>query len=203
MWMLITCSIRYINPSSYYKHLKIIASVIARQNSKRLTYKNLLPYKGVPLVLRAVRKLLDSGIFDEVVLSTDSELIGYTCMQEKGLTIIHRPAELCGDDVASVPVFRHILEVCPADLHLNYNCNFPECDESVFKRAIDLALEKEEALSVPYAVWAQTKECLLNYGDPFEIKATTFEDKNIGKIDIHTMEDLIQVHHDNFEGKPW
>ena len=183
--------------------MKIIASVIARQNSKRLTYKNLLPYRGVPLVLRAVRKLLDSGIFDEVVLSTDSELIGYTCMQEQGLTIIHRPAGLCGDDVASVPVFCHILEVCPADLHLNYNCNFPECDESVFKRAIDLALEKEESLSIPYAVWAQTKKCLINYGDPFNITAETFEDERIGEIDIHTMEDLIQVHQDKFKCRPW
>ena len=37
--------------------MKVIGSVIARLGSKRLTYKNLLPYKGVPLVLRAVRFL--------------------------------------------------------------------------------------------------------------------------------------------------
>ena len=82
--------------------MKIIASVIARQNSKRLTYKHfLIKRPSCPEGKEVTR----SGIFDEVVLSTDSELIGYTCMQEKGLTIIHRPTELCGDDVASVPVF--------------------------------------------------------------------------------------------------
>jgi len=193
----------YSHVSIIFQFVKIIASVIARQNSKRLAYKNLLPYKGVPLVLRAVRKLLDSNFFDEVILSTDSELIAYTCKNEDGLSVLHRPPELCEDDVASIPVFQHILENFPADVHLNYNCNFPECCESVFKKGIKLALEKEESLSVPYAVWTQTKECLINYGDPFQITAVTFEDDGIGTTDIHTMEDLIHVHRENLGNVSW
>ena len=183
--------------------VNVIGSVIARQNSKRLVYKNLLPYKGVPLVLRAVRKLLNSNLFNRVILSTDSELIAYTCINEPGLHILHRPPELCEDNVASIPVFQHILENFPSDLHLNYNCNFPECDESVFDRGIKTASKYGESLSVPYAVWAQTKECLFNYGDPFKITAQTYEDKRIGQIDIHTMEDLIHVHRDSHQCKPW
>ena len=58
--------------------MKIVGSVIARLGSKRLTYKNLLPYQGEPLVLRAVRKLLKNENVDLVVLSTDSELIART-----------------------------------------------------------------------------------------------------------------------------
>lgn len=183
--------------------MKLIASVIARQNSKRLAYKNLLPYQGVPLVLRAIRKLLQSNLFDQVILSTDSELIAYTCKSEKGINILRRPPELCLDDVASVPVFQHILENYPADIHLNYNCNFPECDQSVFEKGIEVALDKGESLSVPYAVWTQTRECLLNYGDPFKITAETFEDKGINPIDIHTMEDLISVHRNTIGSDPW
>ena len=186
----------------YFGVVKTLGSVIARLNSKRLVYKNLLPYKGVPLVLRAVRKLLKSKLFDQVVLSTDSELIAYTCSQESGLEILQRPSHLCEDQVASVPVFCHILENFPADLHLNYNCNFPECDDSVFERAIDLALREGESLSCPYAVWAQTKECLSNYGDPFKITAQTLR-YNIGKTDIHTMEDLIEVHRDYCKPVTW
>ena len=183
--------------------MKIIASVIARQNSKRLVYKNLLPYKGVPLVLRAVRKLLNSNLFDEVILSTDSELIAYTCKNEDGLRILRRPPELCEDSVPSIPVFQHILKNYPAEIHLNYNCNFPECDLSVFKRGIELALRKGESLSVPYAVWAQTKDCLMNYGNPFEITAETFEDDRIGAVDIHTFEDLTNVHRESVDSNPW
>ena len=103
--------------------LKIIASVIARLGSKRLAYKNLLPYQGVPLVLRAVRKLKQSEMFDEIVLSTESELIARTCIHEE-IRILRRPTELSGDEVGSIPVFQHIVEHVPCDIHLNYNCNF-------------------------------------------------------------------------------
>ena len=96
--------------------MKIIGSVIARLGSKRLTYKNLLPYKGEPLVLRAVRKLVNCSAIDEVVLSTDSELIARTCIHE-GVRILWRPESLAGDQVASVPVFQHIVE--------NFDCDLP------------------------------------------------------------------------------
>ena len=119
------------------------------------------------------------------------------------MEILKRPSHLCEDHVASVPVFTHILENFPADLHLNYNCNFPECDDSVFRKAIDLALKEGESLSKPYAVWAQTKECLLGYGDPFKITAHTFKDESIGGTDIHTMEDLIEVHRDYCKPVAW
>jgi len=183
--------------------VKIIGSVIARQDSKRLTYKNLLPYKGEPLVLRAVRKLLSSRLFDEVVLSTESELIAFTCMNEPGLRILKRPPALCEDSVPSIPVFQHIMQNFPGDLHLNYNCNFPECPDSAFVRAIELAKEKEESLSIPYAVWAQTQTCLDHYGDPFKIKAQTFHAEGVGGIDVHTMEDLIEVHRNHLKASPW
>ena len=111
--------------------------MIARLGSKRLAYKNLLPYQGVPLVLRAVRKLKQSEMFDEVVLSTESELIARTCIHEE-IKILRRPNELSGDEVGSIPVFQHIVENEPCDIHLNYNCNFPECDESVFEQALTL-----------------------------------------------------------------
>ena len=95
--------------------MKVVGSVIARIGSKRLTYKNLLPYKGEPLVLRAVRKLLDCRGVHEVVLSTDSELIARTCMEED-VRILWRPEHLAGDDIASVPVFQHIVEHHQCDL---------------------------------------------------------------------------------------
>jgi len=173
--------------------MKVIGSVIARLGSKRLTYKNLLPYRGIPLVLRAVRFLELCPIVDRVVLSTDSELIARTCMDSKA-DILLRPPELAGDEVASIPVFRHVVEHFPCDIHVNYNCNFPECPSDVVSKAIELAEDTGEALSVPYAVWAQTSERLFNYGNPFEINATRFEDDRIHPLDIHHMEDLLAVH---------
>lgn len=182
--------------------MKILGSVIARIGSKRLTYKNLLPYKGEPLVVRAVRKLLDSGSVDQVVLSTDSELIARTCLIDD-VEILFRPEALSGDDVASIPVFQHIVEHFPCDIHLNYNCNFPECDISVIEQAVTIAKETGEALSNPFAVWAQTKECLGAYGDPFNITATQFDAPQVHPLDIHSMEDLLEVHRTHQNNFSW
>ncbi|MBT6851224.1 MAG: hypothetical protein HOA16_08520, partial [Opitutae bacterium] len=44
---------------------------------------------------------------------------------------------------------------------------------------------------------AQTSERLFNYGNPFEINATRFEDDRIHPLDIHHMEDLLAVHRAN------
>ncbi|MBO93559.1 MAG: hypothetical protein CMI32_01500 [Opitutales bacterium] len=173
--------------------MKIVGSVIARLGSKRLPYKNLLPFEGVPLVRRAVDFLLHCPEVDEVVLSTESELIARTC-HGTAAKLLRRPLDLAGDEVASVPVFQHVVECFPCDLHVNYNCNFPICDPNVVTRAIDLAKRTGEALSEPFAVWAQTRERLENYGDPFDISATRFADERICAIDVHREEDLLQVH---------
>jgi CMP-2-keto-3-deoxyoctulosonic acid synthetase len=183
--------------------MNITGSVIARLGSKRLTYKNILPYQGVPLVVRALQKLLESNLFDHVVLSTDSELIARTCNEVKGVSILKRPEFLSTDEVPSVPVFQHILENFPCDIHLNYNCNFPECDASVFEESIELAQQHGESLSVPYAVWSQTKERLNSYGDFMKLPEPRFESDKIHPVDIHTMDDLLKAHRDNQEGFAW
>ena len=173
--------------------VKVIGSVIARLGSKRLPYKNLLPFDGVPLVLRAVDLLQKCSAVDEVVVSTESELIARTC-SGSGAKILPRPIDLAGDGVASVPVFQHIIEHFPCDLHVNFNCNFPICDPVVVGRALELATETGEALSEPYAVWAHTRERLENYGDPFCITATRFQDDSICEIDVHHEADLLEIH---------
>ena len=82
----------------------------------------------------------------------------------------------------------------------------------MFEEAINLAKRNGESLSDPYAVWAQTKQCLNNYGDPFKITAPIFKSKLIHPVDIHNFRDLVEVHKDsqeNFYGEnnkvpvPW
>jgi len=183
--------------------VKIVGSVIARAGSKRLPFKNLLPYKGVPLVRRAILKLTECKLFSDVVLSTDCELIARTCLDIEGVSIIRRPESLARDDTASIPVFQHIAQRFPCDIHLNYNCNFPECPSEIFNQAISLALESGESLSSPYAVWAQTNECLENYGNPFKISAKVFPVINVHPVDVHTLDDLISVHIENQPAFDW
>lgn len=179
----------------------IVGSIIARLGSKRLPYKNLLPYKGVPLVRRGVDILKRSLRVDTIVISTESELIART-VEDMGVTILRRPEELAGDKVPSIPVFQHIVSACPCDVHVNFNINFPNCDPAVIDRAIEIAEKNPigESLSVPFAVWAQTSGCLRNYGNPWNITAEQFPDTRILEPDIHTEQDLLESHR---IGQPW
>jgi len=173
--------------------MTVVGSIIARLGSKRLPYKNLLPFDGKPLVINGIEKLLASPVIDHVVVSTESELIARLCRDYPEVTVLKRPEALAADNIPSVPVFQHIVEAVPCDIHVNYNINFPLCDEAVFPRAIEVAQEHGESLSVPFAVWAQTAACLRDYGDPWKITAHQFRETRIAPIDVHTEADLLEI----------
>lgn len=171
--------------------MKVIGSIIARLGSRRLAYKNILPFNGVPMLGLGIRKLRESRLVDEVVVSTESELIARIAW-DFGARVLQRPTELARDDVPSIPVFQHIVRELPCDLHVNLNINFPLCQPVVIDRAVEYCLEHGEVLSLPVAVWAQTRECLENYGDPWSITAFQFADDRAGPIDVHTEAELLE-----------
>lgn len=173
--------------------MKVIGSVIARLGSKRLPYKNILPFGGVPLVVLGIQKLKACHSINDIVVSTESELIARIAAGY-GAHILRRPSELATDETPSVPVFQHIMENFEGNVHVNYNINFPLCDPAVIDRAVSLAIEHGEALSVPFAVWAQTTSCLKAYKDPLTITAYRFNDERAGSIDVHTEEELLEVY---------
>jgi len=173
--------------------MHVVGSIIARLGSKRLSYKNILPFRGKPMLGLGIEKLRQARLVDEIVVSTESELIARIA-HDFGAKVLPRPPELAEDDVPSIPVFQHIVKHFPCDVHVNFNINFPTCQPAVVDRAIAHAKDWGESLSVPYAVWAQTVACLDNYGDPWDITARTFDDPEAGAIDVHTEADLLEVY---------
>lgn len=73
------------------------ALIPARGGSRGLPGKNLLELNGVPLIAWSIRFALESGLFSEVVVSTDSEHIA-DVSREFGATVGGlRPASLASD----------------------------------------------------------------------------------------------------------
>lgn len=175
--------------------MHVVGSIIARLGSKRLPYKNLLPFAGQPLVGLGIEILRQARSVNQIVVSTESELIARVA-RDFGATVLRRPLELAADNIPSVPVFQHLLENFPCDVHVNFNINFPLCAPAVVDRAIATALVHGEALSVPFAAWAQTADRLRHYGNPWapEKKAFLFDDPRAGAIDVHTIDDLLEVY---------
>lgn len=184
--------------------MKVVASIIARLRSKRLSYKNLLAFGQHSLLSLGIEKLKTCPSVDCIVVSTESELIARVAKSCGGVEVLKRPDALAGDGVPSIPVFEHIVDHYPCDMHVNFNINFPLCDPAVVERAIELCWKQGEVLSDPYAVWAQRSDVLKNYGDPWDITASCFSDERAGQIDVHTEEELLEVHRILQNGEsPW
>ncbi len=85
---------------------KPLCVIPARKGSKRLPKKNLLTYRGKPLVQIAVEKAIESEIFESVILNTDDLEIIQLFHNNSDLDISIRPDFLTGDQVRADEVIR-------------------------------------------------------------------------------------------------
>lgn len=81
----------------------------ARGGSKRIPRKNLLPLAGKPLLAYSVEAALESGMFVDVIVSSDDGEI-LDLARSLGATSDIRPTELSGDTVRFVQVVEEYLQ---------------------------------------------------------------------------------------------
>lgn len=89
---------------------KRIAIIPARGGSKRILNKNIRDFCGKPMIAHILQTASESGLFDEIHVSTDSETICKT-VERLGFNIkFMRPAELADDHTPIMPVLRYVTE---------------------------------------------------------------------------------------------
>ncbi len=91
--------------------IRYIAILPARGGSKRLPGKNLLEIAGKPLIAWSIEAALESGIFDRVIISTDSEEIARAAIDFGAEAPFLRPPELSTDHTSTVEVIIHALKL--------------------------------------------------------------------------------------------
>lgn len=79
---------------------KAIAIITARGGSKRIPRKNVKEFCGEPIMLYSIKAALESGIFDEVMVSTDDEEIAGLAIQA-GATVPFMRSRKASDDYAT------------------------------------------------------------------------------------------------------
>jgi N-acylneuraminate cytidylyltransferase len=79
------------------KQPTIVALIPARAGSKRVPDKNIRPLAGHPVMAYTIAAALESGIFTDVIVSTDSELYAKIARYYGAEVPFLRPAELAGD----------------------------------------------------------------------------------------------------------
>lgn len=90
--------------------MRNIAIIPARSGSKGLKDKNILPLNGVPLMAYTIKAALDSGKFDKVMVSTDSEEYARIAQQWGAEVPFLRSPEVSTDTASSWAVVREVLE---------------------------------------------------------------------------------------------
>jgi len=87
----------------------IVALIPARSGSKRVADKNVRPLAGHPLMAYTISSALQSGIFSDVIVSTDSERYADVARQYGAEVPFLRPAGLGGDLSPDIEWLAHAL----------------------------------------------------------------------------------------------
>lgn len=88
----------------------MFALIPARQGSKGLPQKNILDFCGRPLIEHTIQAALDSGVFDRVLVSTDSEKIAEIARKAGADVPFLRPQALASDQSLARNVYLHALD---------------------------------------------------------------------------------------------
>jgi len=140
--------------------MRRLAVICARGGSKGVKGKNLRDLAGKPLIAHSIGQARDSGLFDIIAVSSDSEAI-QKAAAEWGVDItVDRPVELASDTAPKVPAIRHCAETVetetgqPFDTIVDLDATAPLRNTDDIRGAIDL-LETSDAANVVSAMPAR------------------------------------------------
>lgn len=84
--------------------------ITARGGSKRIPYKNVREFVGKPIIAYPIQAALESGLFDEVMVSTDDETIADVSRSYGASIPFMRSAQTSDDFATTADVLREVLE---------------------------------------------------------------------------------------------
>ena len=118
-----------------------IAVIPARGGSKRVPRKNIRTFAGQPIIVWPIKAALSSGLFDQVVVSTDDAEIAEVARAVGASVPCMRPENLSDDYADTKSVIRHAISELKLKTEVQVCCIYPT---SVFADAQSLkdGLEK-------------------------------------------------------------
>lgn len=147
--------------------MNIVAIIPARGGSKRIPGKNVRPFCGKPLIAYSIDAAKESGLFDRIIVSTDSDDIARVALDCGAEVPFRRPAELSGDCTATDPVIQNALgwlqaQQAPADFFCCIYATAPFISADDLRRGFNLLQEHRATsafavTSYPYTIFRSLK----------------------------------------------
>jgi len=145
----------HINISNHkLNKFKSIAIITARGGSKRIHKKNIKHFCGKPIIAYSIEAALNSGLFDEVMVSTDDEEIA-SISKEYGAKIPFFRSEKTADDHSGLSdVIEEVKkEYQKRKVQFDFICcilpTAPFLSISNLKKGVELLIEKNADVTLP------------------------------------------------------
>jgi CMP-N,N'-diacetyllegionaminic acid synthase len=90
--------------------MSLLCTICARGGSKGVVGKNSRELLGKPLLAWTIEQARQTGLFEAVAFSSDSDLLLETALKSGADITIKRPDEMATDTAAKLPAIRHCLE---------------------------------------------------------------------------------------------
>ena len=90
--------------------MKILCTICARAGSKGVANKNLRPINLKPLIVYSIEQAQATNLFDQIVVSSDSEEIRSVALANGATYAVERPIEMATDTAPKLPAIRHCVE---------------------------------------------------------------------------------------------
>ena len=90
--------------------MKKLAIITARGGSKRIPHKNIKDFLGKPIIEYSIKTALNTGIYDEVMVSTDDEKIAEIAVNAGANVPFYRSEKTANDFAATADVILEVIE---------------------------------------------------------------------------------------------
>ncbi len=90
--------------------MKTLAMITARGGSKRIPRKNIKDFNGKPIMAYSIEEALNSGVYDEVMVSTDDQEIAEIAKKYGAKVPFLRSEKTANDFATTVDVIEEVIE---------------------------------------------------------------------------------------------
>ena len=166
--------------------MKIIAMIPARYSASRFPGKLMKDLGGKPVILRTYEAALNTNLFDDVFIVTDSDIIFETIENAGGKVIMSKIVHECGSDRIAEAV-----ENIEADIVINVQGDEPFIDRVSLSKLIDVFKQdtNKEIDLASLKVEITNKEDIEN---PNNVKVIT----DVNNLAIYFSRSVIPYHRD-------
>ncbi len=168
-----------------------IAIIPARGGSKRIKKKNIRKFNGRPIIFWAIKAAKESGLFDKIVVSTDSTEIAEIAKRFGAEIPFIRPDNISDDFSPTIDVIAHTIDSIEDKDKLEYACCIYPCSPFLqkedLKKAFNLLVKSNSDYVYPVTEFPPPPQRSLRMNEESNLSFTYPENEMKRTQDFETL----------------